>query len=241
MAIDPLMVRNLSGERANQGGPSEVILDFSYLFRPGSFYELSGSEVGGKSLMLHLLGLLSPSKSGDIFVDGSRVNDLDLDALSDVRNRKYGFLFSAPFLLPAFTVLENVAMPLFKIAEVETREAKAITEEILEMMGVSRIANAQVEELKGLDGMLAALARALVHHPRVLIAENVGHNLRENDADVLLSTLRESGRRLGLTVIATFASHVSCGLADVCLEIGPSEVKEFKRRNRTDERSEGNN
>src|SRR5260370_5343776 len=144
MAIDPLMVRNLSGERANEGGPVEVVRDFTYQFRPRAFYELSGSEVDGKGLMLHLLGLLSPPKSGDIFVDGSRVNDLDVDSLSYVRNHKYGFLFSAPFLLPTFTVLENVAMPLFKIAEVEALEAKVITEQLLEMLGVSRLANAAV-------------------------------------------------------------------------------------------------
>jgi ABC-type lipoprotein export system ATPase subunit len=231
MAIDPLMVRNLSGERANEGGPVEVVRDFTYQFRPGAFYELSGSEVHGKSLMLHLLGLLSPPKSGDIFVDGSLVNHLDVDGLSYVRNRKYGFLFSAPFLLPTFTVLENVAIPLFKIAEVDALEAKVIVEEILEMLGISRIASAAVEDLKGLDGMLAALARALVHHPRVLIAESVGCNLQEYEANALLSILRESGRRLGLTVIATLASHVSWGLADVCLEFGPREVKEFIRRN----------
>jgi lipoprotein-releasing system ATP-binding protein len=231
MAIDPLMVRNLSGERANEGGPVEVVRDFTYQFRPGAFYELSGSENHGKGLMLHLLGLLLPPKSGDIFVDGSRVNDLDVDGLSYVRNHKYGFLFSAPFLLPTFTVLENVAMPLFKIAEVAAPEAKVITEEILEMLGVSRIENAAVESLQGLDGMLAALARALVHRPRVLIAEGVGSNLRESEAIALLSMLRESGRRLGVTVIATLAPHVSWGLADVCLEFGTGEVKEFTRRN----------
>jgi lipoprotein-releasing system ATP-binding protein len=231
MAIDPLTVRNLSGERAYEGDPVEVIRDFTYRFRPGSFYQLSESGAHGKSLMLQLLGLLSQPKSGEIYVDGVRVDDLALDGLSDIRNRKYGFLFSAPFLLPAFTVLENVAMPLFKIAEVEALEAKEITQEILEMVGASGIANASVEDLKDLDGMLAALARALVHHPRVLIAENVGCNLREDEASALLSLLRESGRRLGVTVIATLASHVSWGLADVCLEIGPGEVKEFIRRN----------
>ena len=231
MAIDPLTVSNLSGERTNEGASVEVVRNFTYQFQPGSFYELSGSEHHGKRLMLHLLGLLSPAKSGDIYIEGARVNDLDHDELSDIRNRKYGFLFSAPFLLPAFTVLENVAMPLFKIAAVEALEAKVITEEILEMMGVLRIASASVDDLHGLDGMLAALARALVHHPRVLIAENVGCNLLDNEANVLLSILRESGRRLGATVIATLASHVSWGLADVCLEIKPREVKEFRRRN----------
>jgi len=231
MANDPLMVRNLSGERANDGVPVGVFRNFTYRFRSGSFYELCGSELEGKGLMLRLLGLLSPPASGEIFVDGLLVNGLGIDGLSDIRNRKYGFLFAAPFLLPAFTVLENVAMPLFKIAGVEVLEAKAITEEILALVGVSRIATASIEELNGLEGMLTALARALVHHPHVLIAENVGSNLSEYEAATLLSILRESGRRLGLTVIATIAPHVAWELADVCLEIGTGGVKEIIRRN----------
>src|SRR5260370_11851377 len=201
MAIDPLMVRNLSVERAKEGCTGEVVRDFTYQFRPGALYELSGSEGDGKGLMLHLPGLLSPPKSGDIFVDGSRVNDLDVDSLSYVRNHKYGFLFSAPFLLPTFTVLENVAMPLFKIAEVEALEAKVITEEILEMLGVSRIANAAGGDFKGLDGMLAALAPAPVHHPPILISENVGCNLPGYEANTPLSLLRERGRPLALSAL----------------------------------------
>ena len=180
--------------------------------------------------MLKILGLLWPAHSGEIFVDGSSVADLDTDDLGEVRNRKYGFLFSSPFLLPAFTVLENIAMPLFKIAQVEPSEAEVITEEILELVGVSRIATAAVERLDGLEEMLAALARALVHHPRVLIAELVGNNLREDEAELLLSTLRASGQRLGLTVIATLAPHISWGQADVRLEIGPQGVEEFIKR-----------
>jgi len=205
-----------------------MIRNFTYEFQPGSFYHLSGPEFGGKRLLLQVLGLLLPPDSGEIIVDGSRVTDLDIDDLGEIRNRKYGFLFSSPFLLPAFTVLENVAMPLFKIAQVDTSEAKAITEEILEIVGVSRIATSSVGQLDELDGMLAALARALVHHPRVLIAELVGNDMQAAEAESLLSTLRASGQRLGLAVIATLAPHVSWEEADVRLEIGPEGVQEFK-------------
>jgi putative ABC transport system ATP-binding protein len=230
MAIDPLRTRNLTGECANEGGPLEAIRNFTYQFRSGSFYHLSGPEFGGKRLLLQILGLLWPPDSGEIIVDGSLVTSLDIDDLGEVRNRKYGFLFSSPFLLPAFTVLENVAIPLFKITQVEASEAKVITEEILEIVGVSQIATSAVERLSGLEEMLAALARALVHHPRVLIAESVGNNMREDEAESLLSTLRSSGQRLGLAVIATLAPHLSWGKADVRLEIGPQGVEEFIRR-----------
>src|ERR1700693_149114 len=98
MAIDPLRTRNLSAECANEGGFVQIIRDFTYHFRPGSFYHLSGPEFGGKRLLLQILGLLFPPDSGEIFVDGSVVTGLDIDELSDIRNRKYGFLFSSPFL-----------------------------------------------------------------------------------------------------------------------------------------------
>jgi ABC-type lipoprotein export system ATPase subunit len=230
MAIDPLRARNLAADCAYEGGSVEMIRDFSYQFRSGSFYHLSGPEFGGKRLLLQILGLLVPHKAGEIIVDGSSVADLNIDDLGEIRNRKYGFLFSSPFLLPSFTVLENVAMPLFKIAQVEPPEAKVITEEILEIVGVSRIATKAVEQLNGLEEMLVALARALVHHPRVLIAEFVGTNMDESQAEAFLSILRVSGQRLGLAVIATLAPHISWGQADVRLEIGPDGMEEFVRR-----------
>jgi ABC-type lipoprotein export system ATPase subunit len=228
MAIDLLRTRNLSAECASEGGRLEIIRNFTYEFCPGVFYHLSGPKLGGKRLLLQILGLLQPPDSGEIIVDGARVTDLDVDDLGEIRNRKYGFLFSSPFLLPTFTVLENVAIPLFKITQVETPEAKVITEEILQIVGVSRIATTSVEHLDRLEGMLTALARALVHHPRVLIAELVGNDMEEGEAESLLSTLRESGQRLGVAVIATLAPHIDWGEADVRLEIRPEGVEESK-------------
>ncbi|MBV8140989.1 MAG: ATP-binding cassette domain-containing protein, partial [Verrucomicrobia bacterium] len=176
-----------------------------------------------------VLGLLLPPDSGEVIVDGCPISDLGIDDLGEIRNRKFGFLFSAPFLLPSFTVLENVAMPLFKIAQVEASEASVITEEILEIVGVSGIATSLAGQLDELDERLAALARALIHHPRVLIAELVGSNMRDGEAELLLSTLRASSRRLGLAVIATLAPHLCWRQADVTLEVGPQGVEEFIR------------
>ena len=229
MAIDALTTRNLCGESASPNGSTERIRDFNYHFRPGSFYQLSGPEFGGKRLLLQMLGLLLPPESGEIIVDGLLVTDLDIDNLGEIRNRKFGFLFSSPLLLPSFTVLENVAMPLFKITQVEASEAKVITEEILEIVGVSGIAATLVDYLDVPHEMLTALARALVHHPRILIAELVGTNMHKTEAEAFLNTLRVSCQRLGLTVIATFAPHVFWEQADIRLEIGEEGVEEFAR------------
>jgi ABC-type lipoprotein export system ATPase subunit len=169
--------------------------------------------------------------SGDIIVEGITLTNLDADELTEMRNRKFGFLFSAPFLLPAFTVLENVAMPLFKIAQVESAEAKVITEEILEMIGIAELANSSIEELDGFDQMLTALARAIIHHPRILIAENVGSHLSEIAGTRLLNVMRRCSQRLGTTVIATLADHVPWQHSDVSLEVRSKCVEEFVRNN----------
>jgi ABC-type lipoprotein export system ATPase subunit len=230
MAIDPLTTQNLCGKTAREGGEVEIIRDFAYRFRPGTFYLLSGPELGGKRLLLQMLGLLTAPESGEITVDGSPVAHLDIDILGEIRNRKYGFLFSSPFLLPSFTVLENVAMPLFKIAQVDAPAAKEITEEILDMVGVSQFAAISAENLYGQYKMLTALARALVHHPRILIAELVGTNMDLSEADAFLWTMQTSCQRLGVTAIATLASHVCWAQADIRLEIGRDGVKEFARK-----------
>jgi len=225
MASDPLIVRNLSAERDNEGGETEVIQSFSHRFERGLFYQIAGADGGGKSLMLELLGLLYPAKSGEIIIDDLVVNDLAIEALSDTRNRKYGFLFSAPFLLPAFTVLENIAMPLLKIARVEPAQAQVITEQILEMLGISHLARVPVKELSCLDENLTALGRAIVHQPTILIAQRLGNSLGAAETGIFCSLLRTAGRELGLTIIATLSEDALWKEADVRLNVAPSGIR----------------
>src|SRR3954453_6998934 len=109
-------------------------LEFTYRFQAARFYKLTGPKKGGKHLALQLLGLRLEPERGELRLEGQKVTGLDSDILSRIRNQKFGFLFAAPFLLPSFSILENVAMPLFKIAQVDANEAKRITEEILNLV-----------------------------------------------------------------------------------------------------------
>ena len=111
----------------------------SHRFRRASFYVLECDETQAKHCWLRLFGLLDEPACGEILLEGRRVTGLDSEELGEIRNRKLGFLFAAPFLLPSFTVLENVAMPLFKVAQVDAREAKSITEMILDLVGISEL------------------------------------------------------------------------------------------------------
>jgi ABC-type lipoprotein export system ATPase subunit len=201
-------------------------LEFTYRFQAARLYKLIGPEKGGKHQALQLLGLRTQPERGELRLEGQRVTGLDSEALSEIRNQKFGFLFAAPFLLPSFSVLENVAMPLFKIAQVDASEAKRITEEILNLIGIMPIVELKPAELPPLEQVLTALARAIVHHPRLLIVEELGQNLDPASTDLLQRAIRRIPEHLGTAVIATCASHVQVHLDDVVLEFDRGKLKE---------------
>src|SRR3984893_16131116 len=202
-------------------------LEFTYRFQAARLYKLIGPEKGGKHQALQLLGLRSQPEGGELRLERQRVTGLDSEALSEIRNQKFGFLFAAPFLLPSFSVLENVAMPLFKIAQVDARAAKRITEEILTLIGITRIAERKPSQSPPLEQVLTALARAVVHHPRLLIVEELGQNLDPASTDLLQRAIRGIPERLGTAVIATCAPHVQVHPDDVVLECDRVKLEEY--------------
>src|SRR5690606_28508154 len=122
---------------------------------------------------------------------------------TDVRSRHLGFVFESPFLLPAFNVVENVAMPYFKPTGAEPEQARKQTDEALRFTGLEAEANTPVESLSLEAQWRASLARALVNTPMVLFVENVDHTLRD-DALIRFLELLSAARRLSnCCVIAT--------------------------------------
>jgi ABC-type lipoprotein export system ATPase subunit len=208
-------------------------LEFTYRFQAARFYKLTGAETGGKHLALQLLGLRLQPEAGELRLEGQQVTGLDSEVLSEIRNQKFGFLFAAPFLLPAFSVLENVAMPLFKIAQVDAREAKRVTEEILDLVGIMPIVELKPADLPPLEQALTALARAIVHHPRLLIVEELGQNLDVVSTDLLQRAIRRIPEHLGIAVIATCAPHAQAHVEDVILEFDRGKLKESVGQDRS--------
>jgi len=227
MSENLLVVNQIRWRDANQFDfPSEPI---SYQFQPARSYLLKSEQPEAKDKLLRLLGLLEEPSSGEILLEGRRVTGLNPEELGEIRNRKFGFLFSSPFLLPAFTVLENVAMPLFKVARVDAREAKNITELVLGLIGILPIVDMQARRLSVLDQHLTALARAVVLHPQLLIVQSLGLNLTGEEALLMIHAMSRIPVRLGATVIATLAPAVDFVARDVVLEIDARGMRESRQ------------
>jgi putative ABC transport system ATP-binding protein len=166
-----LSCENLSCRRDqwNEAGPARIA-SISAGFEPGTFSGFCGPDGCGKGLLLNVLGLLEPHDSGTITVDGRDLAALGHEEARQLRNENFGFLFNHPCLLPSFSVAENVAMPLFRICGGDAQAARLRTLEVLDFCGMADLECTLTGRLNLAMQRRAALARALVHSPRILIA-----------------------------------------------------------------------
>ncbi len=190
----PLAADRVSCARFLRDEPSQLV-EVSAEFEPGRVHVVAGAVGSGKNLLLRVLGLLETPDAGDVLIDGSRTRGLDPARRADLRNRRFGFVFAAPFLLPSFTVVENVAMPLFRLTTLDAREAQRRADRVLGFAGMADRAQECVEELSLEEQHRVSLARALVNQPDFLLAED--------PATELEGLLRMAADELGATVIIT--------------------------------------
>ena len=186
---------------------------------------LWGAEGCGKNLLLRLLGLLEAPDAGEVYFRGGPTRELSGEARAALRNRHFGFVFSEPFLLPSFLVVENIAMPLLKISSSSTGEARERTQAMLDFVGLHAAGEYGVDQLSLYEQHKVALARALVNQPEVLIVENIDTGLHGEDLAQFGGLLQRANTELGATVIVTasdktavpaahHAEHIATGVPE---------------------------
>lgn len=179
---------------ADQPNGPGAVRDFSARFGRGEVVGFCGPDGCGKGLLLNVIGLLERAESGRLEIFGTDVGRFSADEAAAFRNESCGFLFGHPYLLPSFTVAENLAMPLFRICG---GEADAARERTLEVLAFSGAGGTEARLAGRLDPDLrwrAAFARALIHKPSVLIAISP-------PAPGLLPLARRAADEAGLTVL----------------------------------------
>ena len=166
------------------GQPLEVLRGLDFEVRRGEVVAVVGASGAGKSTLLHLLGALDRPTAGDVWLDGSRYADLGPAGLAELRNRKLGFVFQFHHLLREFSALENVMMPL-RIAGVAEREARSRAEEVVSTVGLAGRMSHRPAELSGGEQQRCAVARALVHDPALVLADEPSGNLDHANSERL--------------------------------------------------------
>jgi lipoprotein-releasing system ATP-binding protein len=195
------------------GQPLEVLRGVDLEVRRGEFVAIVGASGAGKSTLLHLLGALDGATGGDVWLDGSRYADLDPRGTAELRNRKLGFVFQFHHLLREFSALENVMMPLL-IAGVALRQARSRAEEVLSEVGLAGRMTHRPAELSGGEQQRCAVARALVHDPSLVLADEPSGNLDHANSERLHELFFRLAREYETAVIVVTHNRQLAARAD---------------------------
>jgi lipoprotein-releasing system ATP-binding protein len=191
----------------------------------GQFTVFRGALSSGKELFLRILGLLETADQGEVLVEGKCVRELDEPALTELRRRHFGYLFAAPFLLPAFTVMENVVMPMFKLLDSGPSEARMRAEQLLAFVGAGQYEQERAGDLPLFEQRCVALARALATDPAVLLVEDLDAELRIDQQQHFSKLLRSACQRWRITVVATTSPAWVAGPGDLVYEVAGGRVE----------------
>lgn len=181
--------------------------------KAGEMLAIIGASGSGKSTLLHIMGLLDQPTTGSIKVDGQEASHLNESQRSQLRNQKLGFVYQFHHLLPEFTALDNVAMPLI-MRRVGYAEAREKAEVVLAKVGLAERIFHRPGELSGGERQRVALARALVANPVLVLADEPTGNLDTETAENMFSLLKEVNREFNTAFIIVTHDPKLAALAD---------------------------
>jgi putative ABC transport system ATP-binding protein len=177
-----------------------AVEDVSLEIAAGEFVGLLGTSGSGKSTLLNLIAGLDRPTSGAVYAHGKNLAEMNAEELAKHRSLSVGMVFQAFNLLPRMTLAENVELPL-RLAEVDRKERAERVREAVERVGLSSRTQHRPSELSGGEQQRAAIARALVNHPTILLADEPTGNLDSATGKEIMDLLHEINDSMGMTII----------------------------------------
>ncbi|MFH1340163.1 MAG: ABC transporter ATP-binding protein [Pseudomonadota bacterium] len=182
--------------------PVTLVQDISLAVLPREFIAITGPSGSGKSSLLYLLGLLDLPTTGEVLIDGRSTTVMTEDERAEVRLTRLGFVFQFHFLLPEFSITENVALPMRALGRLPPRAIVARADELLESFGLGDHRHKTPDQLSGGQRQRVAVARALANDPPVILADEPTGSLDSASTTQVFGILRDLVALRGKTVVA---------------------------------------
>jgi ABC-type lipoprotein export system ATPase subunit len=221
-----LELRRASKTYQTNGQKLEALREVSLVFEPGTITALVGRSGCGKTTLLNLAGAMDFPTSGEVLIDGRNTSSLREEELTALRRTRIGFVFQFFQLLPALTVLENVELPLLLAGSARAREA---ARDRLEWVGLTDKMESFPYQLSGGQMQRAAVARAVVHSPEILIADEPTGNLDNASGEQVLALLCDAASRFGATVLVATHSTEAAAIAQTRIQLRDGRIAAVER------------
>ncbi|MFB7814923.1 ABC transporter ATP-binding protein [Paenibacillus chitinolyticus] len=197
----------------NEKMPFEALSDINLTIEKGEFIGIMGPSGSGKTTLLNLVSTIDEPTSGEVCVDGNYPHRMNADELALFRRRKLGFIFQSFNLLPTLTVKENILLPL-TLEGVALDQMKILLEPIAEQLGITPILDKRTYEISGGQAQRTAIARALIHSPKLVLADEPTGNLDSKSARDVMELLTAMNKRQEATMMLVTHDAMAASYCD---------------------------
>lgn len=198
---------------------TQVLFDVNLDFEESTFNSIIGASGSGKSTLMNIMGTLDKATSGDVFIDGKSISNMDKNQLASLRNETIGFIFQFHYLLPEFTVMENILIPYRIKHNKVTKGAIKRANDLMEIVGLAKVKNNKATDISGGQQQRAAIARSLINSPRIILGDEPTGNLDSETTETVYNLLKEINKEFKSTFIVITHDKRIAEKADRIIEI----------------------
>ena len=202
----------------------QVLKDISFDVKKGEFVSIVGKSGSGKSTLLYLLSTMDTKYNGNIAINDTQVTGLSQNELAKFRNEQIGFVFQFHFLLPEFTVLDNVMLPALKLNKKAKDEIEAEAIESLHLLGLKGNEYKKASKISGGQQQRVAIARALINSPSIIMGDEPTGNLDSKNTQIVFDVFKELAKERGQTIIAVTHDDEFAANCDRIIELSDGKL-----------------
>ncbi len=202
----------------------QVLKDINFTVKAGEFVSIMGKSGCGKSTLLYILSTMDTQYDGELWLMNNKITGLTGKELSVVRNEHIGFVFQFHYLLPEFSVLENVMLPGLKLGKLSQEEVEFNAMEKLKMLDVADQAMKKATQISGGQKQRVAIARALINQPAIIMGDEPTGNLDSKNANTVFSIFKELSRELGTSLLIVTHDPDFASKTDRIIEMADGEI-----------------